>query len=679
MKFSFSSFKRLIFYFAFFFVNIVFSEFVVRFATLGFKSGFPIFMILFSVSIAFLLSIICSIFKKSVGKILSFVFSSLLIIIFSTQVVYHQFADTFLSVTQIGADLGGNYGNAFFFLIAENLIPLILLFVPVISLIFLHKIKLFESDGLPIPVFLIGILIFFVIHFITVIFVPISSAANVYNENFDVCESEKHFGVLTTLRIEIREILFDSGYKTPSLNIRDENIDVLNQTVENTDLSHPIKEEDVDFVFGYNITDIDFDKLIAEETNKKALDLHKYFQVQTATKKNPYTGMYEDYNFIFIIAESFSYHVIDKDRTPTLYKLSTQGFQFNDYYNVISDNTCNGEYTMMSGLLPDTRLLAVGWNTFYYNNSFTKSKNNYLPFCFGNQFNKVGKESYAFHYYSYNFYRRFLTHPNLGYNFFAMNKGLVSDGNYPTSDLTMMKQALPKFLKKNEDGTISPFHAYFLTFSGHLPYYFESNDMAAKNQAVTKNLPYSIRVKAYIAAQQELENALTYLLDELEKAGVLDNTVICLTNDHYPYNLGIKKLSELAGYELDELYDKHRSKLILWNSKMTAPVNVDVPCCSLDIIPTISNLFGLEYDSRLLMGKDILAEGDHIAIFFDKSFVTDKVMYNAKTKKVTLREGVTEIPEGYIEKYIKIVEDKFNASENMIYCDYYKKVYKNAE
>ena len=238
---------------------------------------------------------------------------------------------------------------------------------------------------------------------------------------------------------------------------------------------------------------------------------------------------------------------------------------------------------------------------------------------------------------------------------------------------------LPKFLKKNEDGTISPFHAYFLTFSGHLPYYFESNDMAAKNQAVTKNLPYSIRVKAYIAAQQELENALTYLLDELEKAGVLDNTVICLTNDHYPYNLGIKKLSELAGYELDELYDKHRSSLILWNSKMTAPVNVDVPCCSLDIIPTISNLFGLEYDSRLLMGKDILAEGDHIAIFFDKSFVTDKVMYNAKTKKVTLREGVTEIPEGYIEKYIKIVEDKFNASENMIYCDYYKKVYKNAE
>ena len=108
---------------------------------------------------------------------------------------------------------------------------------------------------------------------------------------------------------------------------------------------------------------------------------------------------------------------------------------------------------------------------------------------------------------------------------------------------------------------------------------------------------------------------------------------------------------------------------------MEEPITVDAPCCSLDVLPTLSNLLGLEYDSRLLMGTDVFSTGEHIAVLADRSFVTDKVFYNCTNGEVTLREGVTELPEGYLEKYIALVKNKFTLSTEILYTDYYGKVY----
>ena len=127
----------------------------------------------------------------------------------------------------------------------------------------------------------------------------------------------------------------------------------------------------------------------------------------------------------------------------------------------------------------------------------------------------------------------------MGYTFKAADSGLDIKIDWPSSDLEMMEASVDDYLSSKE-----PFHAYYMTFSGHYQYNWD-NAMSAKNRDAVKDLPYSEPVKAYIACNLELENALTYLMDRLEQAGVADKTCIVLTNDHYPYGLTEDEYNEL--------------------------------------------------------------------------------------------------------------------------------------
>ncbi len=668
MKLKFASFRVMLLYSLFFFVNIVYSELVVRFNSLGFDSGMPVFMIMFALSAAFLLGGICVLCGKA-KKLISFIFSILLLIIYAVQLVYYCFCDSFMSVVQVamGGDALTHFGEAAKLEIIESLGGIFLLLIPtVILLVLTSRIRSRgKKSGIVIPA-VCAFALFITVHFSTVLCLPISgtqiySPYDVYHDTFVLGMSTRHFGILTSLRLEIRGLIFGSGQSEIIVDIPE-----LTDNQEDP----PLPTE-----YDYNITDIDFDKLIEEEEDDALKALHAYFSSQSGTKQNEYTGRYKDYNLILICAESFSPYIIDKERTPTLYKLASEGFQFTDYYNSVCDNTSNGEYAILTGLLPDTSLLGKGWTTFYSYNSFTASQENYMPFCLGNQYLAKGATTYAIHNYFYNYYGRHNTHPNLGYTWKAMYRGLEVNEDWPTSDVSMMEQTLPLLLTTDKNGSVQPFHAYFLTFSGHMPYTFGYNTMADKNRAFTDGLPYSSKVKCYLAAQQELEYALEYMMEQLESAGVLDNTLIVITNDHYPYPLGLDYLSELAGTKMDEQFDKYRSGLIMWSADMKEPVEVNVPCCSLDILPTLSNLLGFTYDSRLLMGTDIFSDGDHIAVLADRSFVTDKVLYNCVNGEVTLREGAGELPEGYLDTYIALVKNKFTVSTEILYNDYYAKVY----
>ena len=97
---------------------------------------------------------------------------------------------------------------------------------------------------------------------------------------------------------------------------------------------------------------------------------------------------------------------------------------------------------------------------------------------------------------------------------------------------------------------------------------------------------------------------MEYLLDQLDKAGIADKTLIAISADHYPYGLEDNEIDDLAGHVVEKNFELYKSPFILYTKGME-PVTIDKPCSSLDIIPTLSNLLGLEYDSRLLMGKDI--------------------------------------------------------------------------
>src|SRR5699024_8448840 len=106
----------------------------------------------------------------------------------------------------------------------------------------------------------------------------------------------------------------------------------------------------------------------------------------------------------------------------------------------------------------------------------------------------------------------------------------------------------------------------------------------------------------------ELDKMLEKLIEKLEESGELKDTVIALVGDHYPYTLSIDEMNEAATYEKDDTIEVNRSNFILWNSEMKEPIIIDKVGSQLDVLPTILNLFGIDYDSRLIVGKDILSD-----------------------------------------------------------------------
>ena len=106
---------------------------------------------------------------------------------------------------------------------------------------------------------------------------------------------------------------------------------------------------------------------------------------------------------------------------------------------------------------------------------------------------------------------------------------------------------------------------------------------------------------------------------------------------------------------------------------MTEPVRVTKPCSSLDILPTLSNLFGLEYDSRLLMGRDILSDSEGLVVLSDRSFLTESGRYDAAKDTFTPVPGVT-VPEGYVKSNQQAINGMFSNSRLILEQDYYRKL-----
>jgi len=428
-----------------------------------------------------------------------------------------------------------------------------------------------------------------------------------------------------------------------------------------------IEDEQAEYTFGkniekvkveYNTKNIDFTSLISNEKNKDIKNMHEYFKSVQPTEKNEYTGKYKGYNLILITAEGFSPYAVREDVTPTLYKMVHDGYNFTNFYNPIwGVSTSDGEYVACTSLIPKSGV----W-------SFYESGSIYMPFVMGNQLKNIHYKTNAYHNHSYTYYKRNISHPNMGYDYKGLGNGLNVKKTWPESDLEMMEKTVSEYINNQ------PFHAYYMTVSGHMQYSFTGNNMSSKNREYVENLPLSDQAKAYIACQIELDKALQYLLTELEKAGIADKTLIALSADHYPYGLDKKTIDELAGHTVEKNFELYKSTFILYTKGME-PITIDKPCSSLDINPTISNLLGLEYDSRLLMGRDIFSNSEPLVLFQDKSFITDKGRYNSNTENFTPTDD-SKVDNDYINKISNIINSKFHYSSKILETDYYKKVLK---
>jgi phosphoglycerol transferase MdoB-like AlkP superfamily enzyme len=642
---------------------LLFMEAVYHVGCFGFTLNIPILTIPFIITMAGVLSLILGAVPPIWKKRLFFLCYGLLFILFAAQVVYMNiFKQPLLweAAVRGGQDAITNYWrealegilfvSPFLLMLALPLIAAAIVFHRQLWVIpSLHKNEklwtaLFAATGLVLSV---GLLIFGKITH--------KEYYEEYNEFYDPQTIAQEMGVLvlaqrdTTLEIQqlvgtLHDNLSGTGGIPPTVigEPIPQETDSSQQTQpteeeQETETESETEEADALPDTSPHVLPIDIETLLqAAGDSKEETWLAEYIRDLTPTNANAFTGIFEGYNLIFLTAEGFSSYAVREDLTPTLYRLTHSGFVFPNYYVPLwQTSTSDGEYVNCTALIPDGQF------------SMRKCGSNSMSFTLPRYFAAEGVPSLAYHNNSLSYYDRYLTHTNLGYTFKAASLGELSEeeygsyifpmanpGKWPASDLEMMEGTVPEYIGMDR------FHVYYMTVSGHMNYNFRGNAMSSKNKEAVENLPMSENAKAYIACHIELDKALEYLIEQLTLAGKLENTVICLSADHYPYAMTEEQYDELAGQDLSQNLDKFRNSLILWNVGMEEqPVIVEKTCGAMDLVPTLLNLFGFSYDSRLYAGRDIFSDQEGMVICNDRSFVTDTVCYNRKAKTTVWTEG----------------------------------------
>lgn len=619
-----------------------------------------VFTLLFTLPVAILLGLLCGAVSTRRGRVLLVACTALISLWMGAQIVYYHLFKTFLTIFSITkmAMVAGAFGDMAAGEILLNWFPIIMMILPV-GAAFRLRCRVLPGERELLPGMRLrwaGLALGVQLVSMGLVLLCGGGVLSLRYLYFQAAAPElevQHFGMFTQTQLEVRRVIFGidpDDQVLPKLDQRPAQSHQLSGPVESTEKVHAL--------------DIDFAALEERDQDNQALvDMHQYFSMVEPTPENQWTGRFAGKNLIWVVAEGFSTLAMDPQRTPTLWKLSHEGIVCENFYTPLwGVSTSDGEYVTTTGLIPKSGV----W-------SYSESSDNAMPFGFGHLFGQLGYRTLAYHDYLYDYYDRNLSHPNMGYEYYGIGNGLdmeIDEENFPPSDQEMMEKIVPQFV--NED----KFMVYCLTVSGHLNYSYQENAMSRRHWDEVSDLGYSESVTAYLACQMELELAMESLVDQLEAAGKLDDTVIVLSADHYPYGLDDESYSELLGHTVDPVFEIYENTLILWSADLEEPVYVDKYCSSLDVMPTLANLFGLEYDSRLIMGRDILSDEPGLVIFSNYSFLTDLGRYDSTTDVFEMWDGSEPDPE-YVAQRLAEVQNRVAYSAAILDNDYYRVVFED--
>ena len=658
---------------------LVYLEVVLHLATGNAMTYFPIYL-LFSLSAGSLLALLPILLPQRAGRILTVLLSFLLTLLFAAELIAKHTLQAYYPLSTLETAAGNrlsDYAGVILPAIAAALPLLLLFFLPTLLLWPLFRWGL--AQGQPprrgVAIFAAAAVVFHLLG-LAVVHAPWPgdlTPAKLYRSDTNFDDQVEQLGLVTMLRLDIKHMLFPAK---AGLDSDFDGLDGLDSSGDGSGGDTSAVEEPPVIDTSPNVMDVDLESLAANAPNEDVAWLANYFSSASPTRKNEYTGMFEGYNVIQLVIEGFSGYAIDPELTPTLYKLANEGFVFNNYYTALHyTSTSNGECQTLLGLYPKNgnpitmkRTGVLGTNTY---------------FSLAQQLGREGYQVLGYH-GNYDMYGRQTSHTNLGYTWKQFGTGLdvdtTSSGEiaWPARDTQVIENSVDDYINSTE-----PFHVYYLTISGHMPY--ANNRIVQPYLEQVRALPYSQTTQNYMATVMEVDRALALLLEKLEEAGKLDKTLIIATGDHIPYsNAGV--LEELSGRtfgsskDLEALnesaidFDVYKNTLILWSASMEEPVQVDKPCCQVDILPTVSNLLGLEYDSRMLSGRDILSDSEGLVIFTSRSWRSDRGFYNRYTQTFTPAEGVTmteEEQDQYVSTMKKLVEYKLACTPIIVENDFY--------
>jgi len=592
---------------------IVFFEIVFRAAALGRGLNVDFLRIaLFSLAYSAFFTFILRFFKPRAAKALFLLIVIALNALYFSQTVYYLVMNNFYSLTVLRRV---GHGFSFFDRIFMNLEPIqVLYFVPLIAfigyLIFHKRLKTewfdIRYDRLFVPFYVLGLAV--LLMFVSVQTIssrPITEEQYDYNYSdndlYDILYSPRlsidRFGLMTYVNINIRNIV-----------------------------NPPSEEERMDDL------------------------VERFLSHQSEYEENEYTEDFEDKNFIFILAESLDTFAIDKHLTPNLYEMLDNSIVFDNFYAPpYYSYTADTEFMMHTSYYPSPDA--------EQNLTMADALDNHFPNTLPRLFKEQGYHTLAHHNYTDYFYPRGDFHLNTtGYDEYhhAIDLGLLPEDFVPgttqdtekteeidefdhpwPSDKEMFEAAMPNVLEHER------FFAYFLTVSGHLPYddthpislknletveeIFETEDVRFKEnfEALTDNQQQAFLY--FHAAHYEFDLALGYLLDKLEAEGQLDDTVIMVASDHFAYGL---TQETIRNYDMDKnleetLLNMHNVPMFMFNPSLER-THIDLTLSSVDVMPTLANMFGLDMDYTTAMGRDVFTPRKNAVLFVNSDFMTDR-------------------------------------------------------
>lgn len=460
--------------------------------------------------------------------------------------------------------------------------------------------------------------------------------------------SIKNFGTSVYLILDIKATL---------LGVDNSSLEVPGGTSED----EPPQETDMT----RHIDDSAWESLIKVEENQNFKTLNNYFINRPLTDKNEYTGLFEGKNLVMVMLESVGSVTFSeeyKDYFPTFYKLYTEGITgVNNYSPRYNCTTGESEVSSQNGLYPIQTSCSVDT---YKNNEYREALLYMLR--------KNGYYTSSYHDYTDAYYPRSVYSYKLGtMRYYGLDDlGVHNDKPYAEwpSDLEFMQKALPKFIDQEK------FASMMVTVTPHIPYIHDSK-IATKNMKLFENLDLPIQTKRYLSKLKETDLALEYLLKTLEEKGVLDDTVIVVFGDHYPYGLTDKLYQQLTDEDISFGHEVDRTPFIIYNSETKAE-KITKYTTPLDITPTLLNLFGVEFDPRLYMGHDVFSDYTNYVAFSDNSWQSPYGYYSASKGEFTPSVGAEPISDEEIIRINQEIIDAKNMSALAIKKNYFNYLFK---
>ena len=351
-----------------------------------------------------------------------------------------------------------------------------------------------------------------------------------------------------------------------------------------------------------------------------------FFAERPAHEDNDMTGLLAGKNLILVQLESVDDFVLNEENTPTLARLQREGINFAEFYTPQYSNgyTFNTEFAAQTGIYP----YASG-NVAY---SLSRSA---FPYAVGNLLTDAGYTTGSFHKSEAKFYNRGAMHQAFGYAQYHSALDYADDELQAGDDRFLIDcDALYDQMVATE-----PFADFLITYSGHLGYdeidALTTYALDAFPGYKDDSRPYEIN--GLFAKARLTDEMFSLLLERLDEDGLLDNTVLCVYDDHYAYGLTdrtvLETYSDAAGGRLLE-----RTPCFIWYKGCT-PQTVTKTLQTVDLLPTLANLFGLPVPDT--MGRDAFDPSyEGYAIFPDGGWLTDQAY--AENGKIIWNDGMTE-------------------------------------